>query len=298
MHFNSLPSNQSNFSYVQGVLTVISNSQNASEMKMGARIGSQNSRRLIWKWLMSLGVQMALPLLDPLMNGELEAQRFVWLLNHSSRKYGCKWKVSPSPVNLKWWRTGKQWPVWVIELAFPRTTCAYWCSTGLTNLTRALGSRHVSFATGHDILIENSSVSVMKIMNITPHLPPNIVNVYERNGEVVECIIVRKSSDPEFIRASKACKYNLDTVCGFLINMPKNFDRLFFFKHHINFTQITSETWLNGSGLGCESLITADQVKMNTILDLRYGDDIWLSKRSALPKVGGIPFLKIVLLLL
>jgi len=137
----------------------------------------------------------------------------------------------------------------------------------------------------------------MKIMNITPHLPPNIVNVYERNGEVVECIIVRKSSDLEFIRASKACKYNLDTVCGFLINMPKNFDRLFFFKHHINFTQTTSETWLNGSGLGCESLITADRVKMNTILDLRYGDDIWLSKRSALPKVGGIPFLKTVLLL-
>jgi len=99
----------------------------------------------------------------------------------------------------------------------------------LTNLTRALGSRHVSFATDHDILIENSSVSVIKIMNITPHLPSNIVNVYERNGEVLECIIVRKSSDPEFIRASKACKYNLDTVCGFLISMPKNFDRFLFF---------------------------------------------------------------------
>jgi len=33
---------------------------------------------------------------------------------------------------------------------------------------------------------------------------------------------------------------------------------------------------------------------MNTILDLRYGDDIWLSKRSALPKVGGIPSLIVV----
>jgi len=61
-------------------------------------------------------------------------------------------------------------------------------------------------------------------MNIIPHLPPDILNVYERNGEVLECIIVHKSSDSEFIRASKACKYNLDTVCGFLINMAKTFD--------------------------------------------------------------------------
>lgn len=52
-----------------------------------------------------------------------------------------------------------------------------------------------------------------------------MLDVYERNGEVLECIIVRKSSDSEFIRASKACKYNLDMVCGSLIHQPETFDQ-------------------------------------------------------------------------
>ncbi|KAJ3563009.1 hypothetical protein NP233_g9220 [Leucocoprinus birnbaumii] len=110
----------------------------------------------------------------------------------------------------------------------------------------------------------------LEIMNITPHLPPDILSAYERNEEVLECIIVRKSRDSNFIRASKACKDNLDTC-------------------HIHFSQSNAETWLKGSGLGCELLnrLTPDrQVQLNTTLGLRYGDDIWLSKRSALPKGG------------
>ncbi|KAF9449901.1 hypothetical protein P691DRAFT_774346 [Macrolepiota fuliginosa MF-IS2] len=110
----------------------------------------------------------------------------------------------------------------------------------------------------------------LEIINITPHLPPDIRSAYERNEEVLECIIVRKSSDSEFIRASKACKDDFDTC-------------------HINHSQSTAQTWLRDSDLGCEALkgLTTDgQVQMNTALKLRYGDDIWLSKRSRLPKGG------------
>ncbi|KXN87879.1 Aspartate--tRNA ligase, mitochondrial [Leucoagaricus sp. SymC.cos] len=110
----------------------------------------------------------------------------------------------------------------------------------------------------------------LEITNITPHLTPDILSQYEKNEEVLECIIVRKSTDSEFIRASKACRDNLDTC-------------------HINFSQSTAETWLKESGLRCEALqgLTSDgQTQMNTTLKLRYGDDIWLAKRSALPKGG------------
>ncbi len=57
-----------------------------------------------------------------------------------------------------------------------------------------------------------------QIMNITPNLPPEIRSVYERSGEALECIIVRKSNDSEFIRASRACRDSSDTVCYILIH--------------------------------------------------------------------------------
>lgn len=57
-------------------------------------------------------------------------------------------------------------------------------------------------------------------MNITHNLPPDIHGTYEKSEEVLECIVVRKSQDSEFIRASKACKDNLDVVCYILIHQP------------------------------------------------------------------------------
>ncbi|KAG5654468.1 hypothetical protein H0H81_001967 [Sphagnurus paluster] len=110
----------------------------------------------------------------------------------------------------------------------------------------------------------------LEILNLTNLLPEKQRNIFEMNEEVLECIPVRKASDPEFIVASGA-RQQLDSVV-----------------ERITITKGNQNSWLHDSTLvSLRGEVSPDDISyINSSLQLMPGDDIWLSRRPRRPKGG------------
>ncbi|RDB23225.1 Aspartate--tRNA ligase, mitochondrial [Hypsizygus marmoreus] len=108
----------------------------------------------------------------------------------------------------------------------------------------------------------------LEIANITHLLPEEQRSVFENNGEVLECITVRKASEPEFLGASRACDIN-----------PAD--------ERITITKKNLSTWLCYTTHAALRGTSADALlHINEHLKLMPGDDIWLASRPQRPKGG------------
>ncbi|KAF8901713.1 tRNA synthetases class II-domain-containing protein [Gymnopilus junonius] len=105
----------------------------------------------------------------------------------------------------------------------------------------------------------------LEIINISDFL-----SISYPSDFVLECIVVRKSSDPGFIKSSKALEPEGNT-------------------ERIALTESTRATWLLGSRSASHvypDLSPTDQTTVNKALNLKAGDDIWLSCRPRNPTGG------------
>ncbi|EDR14155.1 uncharacterized protein LACBIDRAFT_305695 [Laccaria bicolor S238N-H82] len=102
----------------------------------------------------------------------------------------------------------------------------------------------------------------LEITDLTDLLPAN--RALSRENEVIECIVVR---EPEFIKASHSFKHDYDV-------------------EHITLTEENLQTWLLGSDSARQILSQEDQSIVNDALKIKSGDDVWLTRRSRLPKGG------------
>ncbi|TFK43163.1 hypothetical protein BDQ12DRAFT_674504 [Crucibulum laeve] len=110
----------------------------------------------------------------------------------------------------------------------------------------------------------------LEIINLTDLLPRDTQVVSDPEQEILECIVVRKSSDSEFIRASRACESTAST-------------------EHISLKDGNTRSWLLQSNVARHVypyLNEEDLSTVNTALKIKSGDDIWLAHRPRSPKGG------------
>ncbi|KAK7060313.1 aspartate--tRNA ligase msd1 [Paramarasmius palmivorus] len=114
----------------------------------------------------------------------------------------------------------------------------------------------------------------LEIIDITENLPTEDRKRFQGNCEVLECIVVNKSSTPEFFQASRKCERD-PAVEAF------------------NITEKNSSYWLLRSKtlgrLSPEESHTSEVSAINEInekLQLSPGDTVWLARRSRTPKGG------------
>ncbi|KAG6833783.1 hypothetical protein H0H87_001215 [Tephrocybe sp. NHM501043] len=109
----------------------------------------------------------------------------------------------------------------------------------------------------------------LEISDVTQHLPPRQRSIFDANNEVVECIVVRKSTDAPFIRASRDCS-------------PESTVERFIFKRD------NADSWLSNATThaSLQELGPEEILHVNKMLKLRHGDHIWLARRPRIPKGG------------
>ncbi|KAF5388193.1 hypothetical protein D9615_000192 [Tricholomella constricta] len=109
----------------------------------------------------------------------------------------------------------------------------------------------------------------LEISTITHLLPVKQRNVFDSDGEALECLVVRKAGDEKFIAASRAC------------DGDSAVERIAITKRNIN-------SWLlNATTHRSLHEISPDDIShINESLQLTPGDDIWLARRPKSPKGG------------
>ncbi|KAH9482616.1 Aspartate--tRNA ligase, mitochondrial [Psilocybe cubensis] len=110
----------------------------------------------------------------------------------------------------------------------------------------------------------------LEIINISDVLHANQTSPL--TDSILECIVVRKSTDSDFIKASRALAPEADTNI-----------------EHITLTEANRETWLSNSKAISHvysNIAPTDLVTVNKALNLKPGDDIWLSYRPRRPTGG------------
>ncbi|CAA7260176.1 unnamed protein product [Cyclocybe aegerita] len=110
----------------------------------------------------------------------------------------------------------------------------------------------------------------LEILNLSDLLP-HVSDVSSASSDVIlECIVVRKSGDSAFIKASHTSGGDAST-------------------EHITLTDATRKTWLLESKAASHvypDMNSEDQTIVNKALKLKAGDDIWLSYRPRVPTGG------------
>ncbi|KAF9534404.1 tRNA synthetases class II-domain-containing protein [Crepidotus variabilis] len=111
----------------------------------------------------------------------------------------------------------------------------------------------------------------LEILNLTDLLLPNKPNL---SDVILECIVVRKSQDPGFIKASHCCALegtaNSEYEC-------------------IALSESSRKNWLLKSKFASQvhpDLSPEQQTNVNKLLKLKAGDNVWLAFRRRLPKGG------------
>ncbi|PPQ95483.1 hypothetical protein CVT26_008511 [Gymnopilus dilepis] len=107
----------------------------------------------------------------------------------------------------------------------------------------------------------------LEIVNISDLLP---IHQTRLSDDILECIVVRKSGDPGFIKSSRALEPEGNT-------------------ERTTLTESTRGTWLLRSKHASHvypNLSPTDQTAVNKALNLKSGDDIWLSSRPRNPTGG------------
>ncbi|KDR83356.1 hypothetical protein GALMADRAFT_219189 [Galerina marginata CBS 339.88] len=107
----------------------------------------------------------------------------------------------------------------------------------------------------------------LEIVNVSDLLP----NDQTRTSDLIlECIVVRKSTDPGFLKASRGLGAEADL-------------------EHIALTETSRGTWLLSSKAASHvypNMTPTEQTSVNKALSLKVGDDIWLSYRPRNPTGG------------
>ncbi|KAF8974593.1 tRNA synthetases class II-domain-containing protein [Flammula alnicola] len=110
----------------------------------------------------------------------------------------------------------------------------------------------------------------LEIINLSGLLPVNQTPMASAPDLILECIVVRKSGDSGFKKASQALEADATT-------------------EHFILTEASRETWLLGSKTASHvypGVSLTDQTAINKALKLRVGDDIWLAYRPRKPTGG------------
>ncbi|KAG6855063.1 hypothetical protein C0991_005992 [Blastosporella zonata] len=109
----------------------------------------------------------------------------------------------------------------------------------------------------------------LEISDVTPLLPEKQRSIFEGNKEVLECIVIRKAKDGQFIRASRACKPDSPA-------------------EGIDITKTTVDSWLSHATThdSLKELSPEEILHVNSILEVAPGDYVWLSRRPRTPRGG------------
>ncbi|KAF9563691.1 aspartyl-tRNA synthetase [Agrocybe pediades] len=106
----------------------------------------------------------------------------------------------------------------------------------------------------------------LEIVNIS-----DILFVDHTQDEILECIVVRKSAEPEFFKASRSLKTDENV-------------------EHFTLSSTSLETWLSKSKFASHvhsaAVTPTSQAQVNQKLDLKSGDELWLSRRPRNPTGG------------
>lgn len=110
----------------------------------------------------------------------------------------------------------------------------------------------------------------LEISNIIDILPPPTRISFDISQEILECIVVRKTADTEFIGASRICQPDSTA-------------------ERITFTNKNQNSWL----FTCNTIrdsspghLQYDLAHINSVLGLKPGDDLWLARRPRTPSGG------------
>ncbi|KAK7061532.1 aa-TRNA-ligase-II domain-containing protein [Favolaschia claudopus] len=110
----------------------------------------------------------------------------------------------------------------------------------------------------------------LKIIDATGFLSPEHRASLESRGEVLECIPIRQSQEPEFIAASRECVF--ERPVERIILTEKNFSG-----------------WLAQSSFASGAVSERQEDRINTNLDLKVGDVVWLCRSPRVPQGGSSP---------
>ena len=105
--------------------------------------------------------------------------------------------------------------------------------------------------------------------------------------QVLECLVIRKSHDPGFLKASRTSELDSTTVSphdGFRVDICNGNVT----QERVTLVEANLHTWLLNSKIASHAypnLSPEDQVIVNKTLKLKAGDDIWLGHRPRVPKV-------------
>ncbi|KAG6880068.1 hypothetical protein C0992_006880 [Termitomyces sp. T32_za158] len=109
----------------------------------------------------------------------------------------------------------------------------------------------------------------LEITDITHLLPGRQHSLFQNSMEVLEIIAVRKSGEPQFLGASRECQPDSTT-------------------ERITVTNRTLTSWLSNATIhaSLKELAPEEILHINEKLQLAPGDDVWLARRSRIPKGG------------
>ncbi|KAF8211353.1 tRNA synthetases class II-domain-containing protein [Mycena galopus ATCC 62051] len=109
----------------------------------------------------------------------------------------------------------------------------------------------------------------LKIIDATTFLTPEVRAVFESRGEILECIPVRQSQEPNFIDVARECAYDL-------------VDRIIL-------TQENMSLWLTRSGAAADAASERQEDHINENLHLKLGDVVWLCRSPKVARGGSSP---------
>ncbi|KAF8633685.1 hypothetical protein AX15_001293 [Amanita polypyramis BW_CC] len=108
----------------------------------------------------------------------------------------------------------------------------------------------------------------LQITDITQFLPADQQATLAASDEILECLVIRHAEEPQFIKASRD------------IDPESTVEK-------ITFKPRSAETWLiHNTLLHSASIEPINLSNVNEKLKLRFGDDIWLARRSKRPRGG------------
>ncbi|KAJ7368073.1 tRNA synthetases class II-domain-containing protein [Mycena albidolilacea] len=110
----------------------------------------------------------------------------------------------------------------------------------------------------------------LKIIDATDFLTPENRAVFESKGEILECIPVRQSQEPNFIDVSRDCAY--DPAIERIILTEENLS-----------------LWLTQSGVAAAAASERQEDRINENLHLKLGDLVWLCRSPKVPRGGSSP---------
>jgi len=110
----------------------------------------------------------------------------------------------------------------------------------------------------------------LKIIDATDFLTPEHRAALESRGEILQCIPVRQSQEPNFIDVSRECAYDLPV-------------------ERVILTEENLSMWLIQSGAAGGAAGERQDDRINENLHLKLGDVVWLCRSPKIPRGGSSP---------